>query len=419
MDIQDVESYNIIEVTFKNGSRKGYYVNQMQNRTSTGDMVVVESSAGYDVGRISLSGDLVRLQLKKRRLKEDDLMHRVLRRANERDLEKLDEARGLEYPTMVRARAIARTLDLDMKIGDVEFQGDRRKATFYYIADGRVDFRELIRHFAKEFRVKIEMRQIGARQESARIGGIGSCGRELCCSTWLTDFKSVSTAAARYQNLAINQAKLSGQCGRLKCCLNYELDTYMEALEKFPDNADRLKTEAGIAVLVKTDIFKGIMYYAYEKDGMRGKHHPLSLARVHEIKELNGKGQFPTDLVDLQSLIDSDSEPELDFDDDVTGVIELPPEEKKRRRRNRGRGRNQNQRGDGGNRSNRNQSGKGKGSPSGRAKDAARNEAKPKPNPQNRTPKDGNKRGATNAPKGRNPRKGGGGRGNRTPGNKK
>lgn len=338
MDIKDVEDFSVVEVTFKNGSRKGYFINELANRTTTGDMVVVESAAGYDVGRISLSGELVRLQLKKRRLSEEDLLHRVLRRANQRDLEKLDEARHLEYPTMVRARAIARTLDLEMKIGDVEFQGDRRKATFYYTAEGRVDFRELIRHFAKEFRVKIEMRQIGARQESARIGGIGSCGRELCCSTWLTDFKSVSTAAARYQNLAINQAKLSGQCGRLKCCLNYELDTYMEALEQFPNNAEKLKTEAGIAVLVKTDIFKGLMYYAYEKDGFRGKHYPLNLDRVHEIKEMNENGEFPTDLIDLQSLIDTE-EPEIDFED-VTGVIELPPEEKKKRRRNRNRNRN-------------------------------------------------------------------------------
>ncbi len=349
MDISDVEEFHVVEVTFKNGSRKGYYLNEMTSRTATGDMVVVESAAGYDVGRISLSGELVRLQLKKRRLNEEDLLHKVLRRANQRDLEKLDEARGLEYPTMIRARAIARTLDLEMKIGDVEFQGDRRKATFYYTADGRVDFRELIRHFAKEFRVKIEMRQIGARQESARIGGLGSCGRELCCSTWLTDFKSVSTAAARYQNLAINQAKLSGQCGRLKCCLNYELDTYMEALEQFPENADKLKTEAGVAVLVKTDIFKGIMYYAYEKEGFRGKHYPLDLERVHEIKEMNDNDEFPTDLVDLQSLLDSADEPEIDFEA-VNSVIELPPEEKKKRRRNRNRNRNKNRhQGKGGN----------------------------------------------------------------------
>jgi len=335
-DIADVEKFSIVEVSFKNGSRKGFFFNPPYTRAITGDTVAVESSAGYDIGRISLSGELVRLQLKKKRVSKDGMFHKVLRKANERDLEKLQEARNLELPTMIRARAIARTLDLEMKIGDVEFQGDRRKATFYYTADGRVDFRELIRHFAKEFHIKIEMRQIGARQESARIGGVGSCGRELCCSTWLSDFKSVSTAAARYQNLAINQAKLSGQCGRLKCYLNYELDTYMEALEQFPEKADKLKTEAGTAVLVKTDIFKGLMYYAYTNGNGRGKHYPLDLKRVREIKKMNDAGNFPTDLVGTQSF--TEDEQEFDYED-VTGAVELPPEERrKRRRKNRRRG---------------------------------------------------------------------------------
>ncbi len=335
-DIADVEEFAVVEVSFKNGSRKGFFFNPPYTRAITGDTVAVESSAGYDIGRISLSGELVRLQMKKKRVPEENMLHKVLRKANERDLEKLQEARNMERSTMVRARAIARTLDLEMKIGDVEFQGDRRKATFYYTADGRVDFRELIRHFAKEFRIKVEMRQIGARQESARIGGVGSCGRELCCSTWLSDFKSVSTAAARYQNLAINQAKLSGQCGRLKCCLNYELDTYMEALEQFPDKADKLKTDAGIAVLVKTDIFKGLMYYAYTNANGRGKHYPLDLNRVREIKGMNDEGTFPPDLVGTQSF--SEDEQEFDYED-VTGAVELPPEERrKRRRKNRRRG---------------------------------------------------------------------------------
>ena len=204
-------------------------MNQGFSRAETGDNVVVEAGTGYDVGTITLSGELVRLQMKKKKVSTTAVLPNIIRRCNERDFEKLQDARSLEQQTMVRARVIARSLKLDMKIGDVEYQGDRRKATFYYTADGRVDFRELIKLFAREFKVKIEMRQIGARQESARIGGLGSCGRELCCSTWLTDFKSVSTAAARYQNLAINQSKLSGQCGRLKCCLNYELDSYMVA----------------------------------------------------------------------------------------------------------------------------------------------------------------------------------------------
>ena len=234
MDVEDPEPFDIVEVSFKNGARKSFYKNPESLDIITGDNVVVETGTGYDIGRITLSGDLVRLQMKKKNVDEDAVLHAVLRRANDRDMERLEEARSMEKHTMIRSRVIARTLGLEMKIGDVEYQGDKRKATFFYTADGRVDFRELIRHYAKEFRVKIEMRQIGARQESARIGGLGSCGRELCCSTWLTDFKSVSTAAARYQNLAINQAKLSGQCGRLKCCLNYELDTYLDALEHFP-----------------------------------------------------------------------------------------------------------------------------------------------------------------------------------------
>ena len=242
MDISDSELYDIVEVSFKNGSRKSFYQNPPYVRAIIGDTVVVESASGYDVGRISLTGELVRLQMKKKKVSETTIFPKLIRLANNRDLEKLEDARALERDTMIRARAIARSLNLDMKLGDVEYQGDRRKATFYYTADGRVDFRELIRHYAKEFRVKIEMRQIGARQESSRIGGLGSCGRELCCSTWLTNFKSVTTGAARYQNLAINQSKLSGQCGRLKCCLNYELDTYMDALQDFPVKHERLYT---------------------------------------------------------------------------------------------------------------------------------------------------------------------------------
>ena len=280
MDIYDPHDFEMVEVSFKHGSHKHFYKNQPHLNVVTGDMVVVDTGNGYDMGRITLMGELVRLQMKKKKVKEDAILTQVIRKANDRDMERLEEARRLDKPTLVRARVIARTLGLEMKIGDVEFQGDKRKATFFYTADGRVDFRELIRHYAKEFRVKIEMRQIGARQESARIGGIGSCGRELCCSTWLSDFKSVSTAAARYQNLAINQSKLSGQCGRLKCCLNYELDSYMDALERFPKNVDKLKTEVGTAILIKTDIFKGIMYYVYESSNGRGKFYPLTVDRV-------------------------------------------------------------------------------------------------------------------------------------------
>jgi cell fate regulator YaaT (PSP1 superfamily) len=331
LEVEDVEPSHLVEISFKNGSRKGIYMNPPHTHSITGDQVVVEAKGGYDIGRITLSGELVRLQMRKKKIREDQVIHSVLRKANERDLEKLEEARALERSTMVRARVIARTLGLEMKIGDVEYQGDKRKATFFYTAEGRVDFRELIRHYAREFRVKIEMRQIGARQESARIGGLGSCGRELCCSTWLSDFKSVSTSAARYQNLAINQAKLSGQCGRLKCCLNYELDTYMEALDEIPKNVDRLKTLAGTAVLVKTDIFKKLMYFAYQKEGMRGKTYTLEVDRVKEIKVMNEQGEFPTDLVDLQ-LLAEEPEKEMDFES-VNDVIELPPEERRKKRR--------------------------------------------------------------------------------------
>ncbi len=344
MEIEDVETFNVVEVSFKNGARKAFYYNQPFTRAATGDMVVVDTQSGCDVGRISLSGELVRLQMRKKRVPEDGFFPKVIRKANERDLEKLDEVRSSEIPTMIRARAIARTLKLNMKIGDVEFQGDGKKATFYYTADGRVDFRELIRHFAKEFKIKIEMRQIGARQESARVGGLGPCGRELCCSTWLTSYRTVSTAAARYQNLAINQAKLSGQCGRLKCCLNYELDTYMEALSNFPEDAEKLKTKNGIAVLVKTDIFKGLMYYGYEHEHGRGRMYALDLEQVRSVREKNRRGEFPDDLAVLQVLQEIERTEEPDFGvGDVTGVIELPPEErhrrkKKKRNRDRDRG---------------------------------------------------------------------------------
>ncbi len=329
MDIPDYEELDIIEVSFKNGARKGFYRKPSQMPMHNSQTVVVEAGTGYDMGRVSLMGELVRLQMKKKRVTEEAVAFNVVRIANERDIERLEEARAKEQSVMVRSRAIARSLNLDMKIGDVEYQGDKRKATFYYTAEGRVDFRELIRHYAREFRIKIEMRQIGARQESARIGGLGSCGRELCCSTWLTDFKSVSTTAARYQNLAINQSKLSGQCGRLKCCLNYELDTYLDALKAFPKKADKLYTEAGMAVLLKTDIFKGIMYYAY-KDNI-GKYYPVPVERVKEILKLNATGGKAVELIDSK-LLAADYIAEIGFEDG-SGEIELPPEKRRRKKK--------------------------------------------------------------------------------------
>src|SRR5687767_10407789 len=231
LPIADTEDYcPVVEISFNQGSRKDYYRNTTLQLYEKGDLVCVEGVSGFDVGEVSLTGEIVRLQMKKRNVKEDNPdMKKVLRRATDRDIDIRDQNKAREPEAVIRSRAIARQLKLDMKISQVEMQADGRKATFFYIADGRVDFRELIKIYASEFRVKVEMRQIGARQEAGKVGGIGSCGRELCCATWLTDFKSVNTNAARYQNLSINQTKLSGQCGRLKCCLNYELDTYLDA----------------------------------------------------------------------------------------------------------------------------------------------------------------------------------------------
>lgn len=334
LDMQDPMSYGIVEVSFKKGNRKSFFFNPDYSEAITGDMVVVESSNGYDVGRISLSGDLVRLQMKKVNHDESKVIYKIIRIANRRDLEKLEEARSSEKRVMIKARQITRTLDVNMKIGDVEFQGDKRKATFYYTADGRVDFRELVRMYAKEFRVKIEMKQIGSRQESAIIGGLGTCGRELCCSTWKSDFQTVTTTAARYQNLAINQTKLTGQCGRLKCCLNYELDTYIDALKDFPKKADVIKIANGRATLVKTDIFKGIMYYAVQKDNIRGPLVALQKDQVKKILELNKKGEAIEDINSFQEqVVINEKDEELEFAD-VTGEIELPEIKRRKKKRN-------------------------------------------------------------------------------------
>ena len=343
MGIRDPQPFEVVEVSFKNGSRKEFFKNPPHTRTTTGDWVLVESvSGGYDLGTVTLSGELVRLQMKRKRVKSDAKLQSVIRKAHERDLERLDEVRKQERDVMIKARAIARTLDLNMKVGDVEFQGDGRKCTFYYTADGRVDFRELIRLYAKDFKVKIEMRQIGARQESARLGGIGNCGRELCCSTWLTEFKSVNTAAARYQNLAINQTKLSGMCGRLKCCLNYELDTYIDALEDFPSRAEKFKTTAGLVVLMKTDVFKRLMFYAYAEN--RGKFYPLHVDQVWEALDMIKRGELPSSLDDLQALSasqaqgDEPEEEELDYEN-VDNVLELPIEKRKKKKKKKKKGR--------------------------------------------------------------------------------
>ncbi len=284
----------IIEISFNQGSRKDFYRNSSTHIFEKGEMVAVEGVSGFDVGQVSLTGELVRLQLKKRNVEEfNPDLKKVMRRASDRDLDMLRQNKDREKEAMIRSRAITKQLRLDMKMSQVEIQADGRKATFYYIADDRVDFRELIKVLASEFRVKVEMRQIGARQEAGKVGGIGSCGRELCCSTWLTDFKSVNTTAARYQNLSINQSKLSGQCGRLKCCLNYELDTYLDALQQFPDNADNLQVAKGNALLIKKDIFKNLMWYVLPDSS---KQFPLTIERVKKIKSLNQQNIIPDGL---------------------------------------------------------------------------------------------------------------------------
>ncbi len=282
--------FNIVEVRFK-GSRKDFFINEENIYLEMGEMVVVESpTGGYDVGHVSLTGELVRLQIKKSKTRQEDILKKIYRKANENDVIKWRAAKDLEWETMHRARTLALELGLSMKISDVDYQGDKTKATFYYTAEGRVDFRELIKKMAEAFRIRIEMRQIGMRQEASRLGGIGACGRELCCSTWLTDFKTVSTSAARYQNLSLNTLKLAGQCGKLKCCLNYELDSYMDALKDIPSNVDRIETQRGVAYLQKTDIFKKIMWFSHpgEESWMA-----IPVDRVKEIKKLNESGQKP------------------------------------------------------------------------------------------------------------------------------
>jgi cell fate regulator YaaT (PSP1 superfamily) len=281
-------SCKVIEISFNQGSRKEFYRNTSLQTYTKGDLVAVEGVSGFDIGEINVTGEMVRLQMKKRGVEESSPeLKKILRRANDMDIQKWKENKAREPQALIRARAISRQFKLEMKLCEVEIQADGRKATFFYTADDRVDFRELIKIYASEFKVKVEMKQIGARQESAKVGGIGSCGRELCCSTWLSDFKSVTTTIARYQNLSINQTKLSGQCGRLKCCLNYELDTYLDALQQFPDHCDILETQKGNAVLVKKDIFKNLMWYVLPDSS---RQYPLNIEAVKRIKALNMKG---------------------------------------------------------------------------------------------------------------------------------
>lgn len=304
LDYAGTPKFNITEIRFK-GGRKEFFRNSNNLELYIGDPVVVEVPNGHHVGYVSLTGELVRLQMKKKNVADDENIKSIYRVASQKDVEKHENARNRENGTLFRTRQIIQDLKLDMKLTDVEYQGDNTKATFFYSAEERVDFRELIKILAAEFKIRVEMRQISLRQEAGRLGGIGSCGRELCCATWLTDFKSVSTSAARYQNLSLNPTKLSGQCGRLKCCLNYELDTYMDALQDIPNIEEPLLTEKGPANLQKTDIFKKIMWFGYYDETT---WHPLAVKRVLEILELNKKGIKPASLDENEIVEKEDQE---------------------------------------------------------------------------------------------------------------
>ena len=324
--------FNIYEVRFKNG-RKHFFKNTEKLSISMGDVVAVEGSPGHDIGVVSLGGELVKVQMKKRKVSIDsEEIKKIYRKASQRDIEIWEKARNRELETQKRGREILGRLGLKMKLSDVEFQGDGNKATFYYTAEARVDFRQLIKDLAGAFSIRVEMKQVGARQEAARLGGVGSCGRELCCSTWLTDFRKVTTSAARYQQLSLNPLKLAGQCGKLKCCLNFELDTYLDALNDFPKQEKILKTESGDAEFVKMDIFKKLLWYTYKEN--RSKWYKLSLEQVQEIIDLNNKNEVSIPLEDYESEIEEVVA--VDFEN-VVGQDSLTRFDtpKKNRRRNR------------------------------------------------------------------------------------
>lgn len=296
------ERFNIFEVRFKNG-RKHFYRNTDNLTISMGDVVAVESSPGHDIGLVSLAGELVKVQMKKRNITIDsDEINKIYRKATQKDIDIWQAARDKEEETQRKGREILGRLGLQMKLSDVEYQGDGNKATFYYTAESRVDFRQLIRDFASAFSVRVEMKQVGARQEAARLGGVGSCGRELCCSTWLTDFRKVTTSAARYQQLSLNPLKLAGQCGKLKCCLNFELDSYLDALKPFPKQELVLKTEKGDAIFVKMDIFKNHLWYTYKDES--SKWFRLNLEQVLEIIDLNKNNEKSVSLEEYESEIE-------------------------------------------------------------------------------------------------------------------
>ena len=324
------EAFDVVEVRFKN-SRKEYFRNEDKLPLKIGDLVATQAKSGHDIGQVTLTGELVRFQLKKKKIKENsDTILKIYRMATQNDIDKWQAARDREAEVQKRAREMAIFLRLEMKISDVEFQGDGSKATFYYTAENRVDFRQLIKDMAQAFSIRIEMRQVGLRQEASRLGGVGSCGREQCCSTWLTDFRTVSTAAARYQQLSLNPQKLAGQCGKLKCCLNFELDAYRKALKRFPKTETKLHTEKGIAICQKVDIFKGYLWYAYK--GEWTNWHLLTHDQANEIIQKNKADEPVSSLEDF--ALDLPAKTEEKVFENVVGQDSLNRFDRPKRKRN-------------------------------------------------------------------------------------
>lgn len=328
--------FDIVEVRFKNG-RKHFYKNEKNFQLTIGEVLAVEGNPGHDIGTVSLTGELVKIQMKKKKVALDsEEVKKIYRKATVKDIDTWEQARNRETETQKKGREIIIKLGLKMKLSDVEYQGDGNKATFYYTADERVDFRQLIRELASSFSIRVEMKQVGLRQEAARLGGVGSCGRELCCSTWLTDFRKVNTAAARYQQLSLNPQKLAGQCGKLKCCLNYELDTYLDVLKGFPSQSVTLKTEKGLGIFIKMDIFKEILWYTYRED--KSKWFKLTLAQVQEIIEENKQGNKVDGLEEFDA--ENITETKIDFEnvvgqDSLTRFDEPKRNNKRRKNNNR------------------------------------------------------------------------------------
>jgi cell fate regulator YaaT (PSP1 superfamily) len=334
---QGQSSIPFVEVSFKNGRKEFFHIPENISLHMT-DIVATEAQSGHDIGTVTLTGELVGIQMKKKKVHPDSPdIKKIYRKASQRDIDVWQQARGKEEAIQVRAREIAIALRLEMKISDVEIQGDGSKVIFYYTADTRVDFRQLIKEYAREFSLRIEMKQIGLRQEASRLGGIGSCGRELCCSTWLTDFRSVNTTAAKYQQLSLNPQKLAGQCGKLKCCLNYELDAYLDALQDFPKTEVKLKTEKGIAACQKIDIFKGILWYAYEGEWMNW--YVLTTAKANEIIKKNKNNETVTSLEDFVGVLEKDETVEYE---NVVGQDSLTRFDRPKKPKNKNRNKNRN-----------------------------------------------------------------------------